>query len=441
MGYLIPAHENSVVGVFGSFLVDIGDEQSIEQSLSTFSGHIQNITGILKQVNSKSLVLLDELGAGTDPAEGAALAIAIIEELRAGGARVMATTHYAELKMYALETEGIQNAGSEFDLKTLRPTYRLNIGTPGRSNAFLIGEKYGISHDIIQNAKRHMSGEQRRFEAVVAELDDMKLVLEEQKKQIESLKESADEQLKQARKQKEQLVRQGEKELEEARLKAKELSDQVQTEAYDLLDELKSIEKEKRDGNAKRTRRARQIARREASDLYDDEDFGKQPQERDYKKLTTVKEGQQVFLPDMNKVAMVTSAPDRSDQVELRIGAIRTTLPLDRLAALPKEKKQQQKEKAASQQPSQSKRKFTARTSNSELNLLGKTVEEAILEADRFLDDAVLSGHETVYIIHGKGTGTLRSAIDQHLRSHRSVKSYRLGEYGEGGDGVTVVQL
>lgn len=440
LGYLIPAHDSSAVCVFSQILVDIGDEQSIEQSLSTFSGHMNNIAGILQVVDAKSLVLLDELGAGTDPAEGAALAIAIIEQLRASGARIMATTHYAELKMFALETPGVQNAGSEFDVETLRPTYRLIVGVPGRSNAFLISEKLGIPQNVIETARRHMSSEQRRFETVLTQLEDLKLGYKEQQDEIERLKDAAANQLANAKKERDALIEQGENELAAARQKAKSLADEVQDKAYALMDELKQIEKQQRTSSAQKAQRAREIARKEAETLLGKATRGQAEETISFVPLKTAAAGQEVFVPEMKKIASVITGPDKNGMVEVRMGAMKTKIPLVKLAAPPK---MQNREKPARKGGVTSARvgAIGARAPQAEINLLGKTVNEALIETDTFIDNALMSGLSPLYIIHGRGTGALRSAIQQHLRGNKNVKSFRLGQYGEGEDGVTVVEL
>ncbi len=439
MGYLLPAADTSSICVFKEILVDIGDEQSIEQSLSTFSGHIRNITDILKQAGPNSLVLLDELGAGTDPAEGAALAVSIIERLRTLGACVMATTHYAELKLFALDTTGVQNAGCEFDVETLRPTYRLVVGVPGRSNAFFIGEKLGIPTEVIESAKRHMSSEQRRFEAVLGQLEDMKRDVQEKETEIEHLRYIADHQVEEAKQKREALILQGEAELSAARSRAKALSDEVENRAYQLMDEMKRLEKDKRKSESQKAQRAREIARKDASGLANTAKHGEAKERLHFVPLTQVKIGQEVFVPQLQKVATVIGLPNKNNQVEVRMGALRTKFVLSELA-----KPQQQSSKPPKQKGQTSITRHTAassRASQFELNLLGKTVEEALMETDLFIDSAIMRGLTPIYIIHGRGTGALRSAITQHLRRHKNVASFRLGRYGEGEDGVTVAEL
>lgn len=446
LGYLIPAHDTSTVCVFEQILVDIGDEQSIEQSLSTFSGHIKNITEILAVVNDKSLVLLDELGAGTDPGEGAALAISIIEQMRKAKALVMATTHYAELKMFALDTAGVQNAGSEFNIETLRPTYRLIVGVPGRSNAFLISEKLGIPQSVIENAKQHMSHEQRRFETVLAQLEDLKLEFNKQKQEIARLNYETTHQLESAQKQKELLIQQGEEELAIARRQAKVLVDEVQNKAYDLAEEIKRMERDKKTSNAQKAQRAREIAKKDTEQLMTTAKKGEVSVVKTYKALESVCVGQEVYWPEMEKIAYVLSLSDRSNMVEIRAGVMKTKVPLSALSTIPKAKKSKnntkQRQRAGHGANGVMKQNdLTPRSAQAELNLLGKTVDEAIYETDQFLNAAMLSGLTTVYIIHGRGTGALRSAIQSHLQGNKDIVEYRLGRYGEGEDGVTVVEL
>lgn len=437
LGYLIPAHDSSSVCVFEQILVDIGDEQSIEQSLSTFSGHMKNIAGIMQLAGPRALVLLDELGAGTDPAEGAALAVSIIESLRATGARIMATTHYAELKLFALDTAGVQNAGSEFDIESLRPTYKLIVGVPGRSNAFLIGEKLGLPQAIIENAKQQLSSEQRRFETVLAQLEDAKKELTRQENEILELQNAASIQLERAKAKREELIRQGEEELAAARRKAKDLSAEVENKAYELMDEMRRLEKDSRKAAAQKAQRAREIARKDAGALFA-KGGADNTQSFNHTPLTQVRLGQEVYVPSMSKTATVTALPNKTGLVEIRMGSIKTKMALMNLAAPPAKTPPKKHTAGAGHRGGQ--RSFD-RTPASEINLLGKTVDEALMEADQFLDNAVMSGLNTVYIIHGRGTGALRKAITQHLRGHKHVKSYRLGTYGEGEDGVTVAEL
>ncbi|HJB68698.1 MAG TPA: endonuclease MutS2 [Candidatus Fournierella excrementigallinarum] len=439
-GLLIPAHEHSTVCVFTDYLVDIGDEQSIEQSLSTFSGHMKKITGILDNAFKGSLVLLDELGAGTDPAEGAALAVSIIEQLRIQGALVMATTHYSELKVFALETAGVVNASCEFDVESLRPTYKLSVGVPGKSNAFLISEKLGLPARVIQRAQTHLASDDKRLDDVLAQLDDLKLQLKESQAEAEKAKAEAEKMLEKAREKCDALVRQGETELEAARLKARQMAQQVQAEAYALTDELHKLQKDDKQSAAQRAARAREIARKDSERLFSKSDVAHNPV-RQFVPLKEVRVGQEVVIAEYDQLATVTSLPDRNGMVEVRAGIIKTKVPLSGLKAPDKLQKPQKKGGRAAPAPRSATVQRVERSASMEINLLGMTVEEALMETDQFIDHAVMNGQTMVYLIHGKGTGALRNAIHQHLRGHKNVKSFRLGRYGEGEAGVTVVEL
>lgn len=438
-GLLIPAHEQSTVCVFSEYLVDIGDEQSIEQSLSTFSGHMKKITGILDNAYKNTLVLLDELGAGTDPAEGAALAVSIIEQLRIQGALIMATTHYSEMKVFALETPGVMNASCEFDVESLRPTYKLSVGVPGKSNAFLISEKLGVPPRVIQRAQTHLTNDDKRLDSVLAQLDDLKLQLKASQDEVEKAKAEAEQKLESARKKYDALVKQGETELEAARLKARQMAQQVQDEAYRLIDELRKLQKDEKTSAAQRAARAREIARKETEGLYGKTDVVHDVV-KEFVPLKQVKVGQEVVIADIEQTATVMSLPDRNGLVEVRAGILKTKVPLSNLKAPDKLKKPANNGKPKPQ-PRSTTVQRVQRKASMEINLLGMTVEEALMETDQFIDHVVMNGQTMVYLIHGKGTGALRKAIHAHLRGHRNVKSFRLGQYGEGEAGVTVVEL
>ncbi len=435
-GFLIPAHESSVVCHFREYLVDIGDEQSIEQSLSTFSSHMSRISGILQRAGSGTLALIDELGAGTDPAEGAALAVSILEQLRRQGSLVMATTHYAELKVYALETPGVVNASCEFNVETLMPTYKLSVGVPGKSNAFLISAKLGIPQALIDAARDHMSSDDKRLDSVLAQLDDLKLQLKGAREEAEKARYEAEHALEKAEKERDALVEQGRQELENARRQAHDLMQQVQNEAYALTDELRRIQKDEKASAAQRAVRAREIARKDTETLLRRTDS--KPAAREYVPLKEVQVGQEVVIAELNQPATVMARPDRDGMVEVRAGIMKTKVPLAGLRAPDKmEKRPRQEPRRANTRVQLDK----GRKTSMELNLLGYTVEEALGEVDKFLDSGMLRGQQTLYIIHGNGTGALRSAIQKHLRTHKAVKSFRLGRYGEGESGVTVVEL
>ena len=436
-GFLIPAHESSVVCNFREYLVDIGDEQSIEQSLSTFSGHMKRISGILDLAGHGTLTLLDELGAGTDPAEGAALAVSILEQLRRQGSLLMATTHYAEMKVYALETPGVVNASCEFNVETLMPTYKLSVGVPGKSNAFLISAKLGIPQNIIDAARSHMSNDDKRLDSVLAQLDDLKLQLKEAQGDAEKARYEAEHALESAEKKRDDLIKKGEQELEDARRRAHELMQNVQNEAYALTDELRRIQKDEKTSAAQRAVRAREIARKDTETLLKKTDSKPKPT-REFVPLKEVQIGQEVLIADLNQLATVTARPDRNGMVEVRAGIMKTKVPLAGLCAPDKMDKRPAREPRRSSTRVQLDKSCKA---SMEINLLGYTVDEALAEVDKFLDSGMLRGQQTLYIIHGNGTGALRTAIQKHLRTHKAVKSFRPGRYGEGENGVTVVEL
>lgn len=449
-GFLIPADENSEVCVFEDFLVDIGDEQSIEQSLSTFSGHIAKIKGILNLARPKTLVLLDELGAGTDPAEGAALAIAILEALRSRGVLMMATTHYAELKVFALETQGVVNASCEFDIETLRPTYRLSVGVPGKSNAFLISEKLGVPAYVIEAANRHLSSENKRLDAVLSQLDELKIELRASQDEAARLQYEATHQLEAAQKKRDALIAQGENELEAARAKARAMAQSVEAEAYALTEELRRLQKDEKMSAAQRAIRAREIAKKDSEKLFIQSEVVHEAK-KEFVPLKSVTVGQEVCIASLGQNAIVMALPDRNGDVLVRAGIIKTKVKLKGLkqpekliknAPKPKTKAQERySRKTAGKNAGGGKVERVERSVKMECNLIGLTVEEALHEAELFLDHALLSGQSIVYLIHGNGTGALRTAIHQRLRGHRQVKSFRLGRYGEGESGVTVVEF
>ena len=436
-GFLIPAHESSVVCNFREYLVDIGDEQSIEQSLSTFSGHMKRISGILELAGHGTLTLLDELGAGTDPAEGAALAVSILEQLRRQGSLLMATTHYAEMKVYALETPGVVNASCEFNVETLMPTYKLSVGVPGKSNAFLISSKLGIPQNIIDAARSHMSNDDKRLDSVLAQLDDLKLQLKVAQGDAEKARYEAEHALESAEKKRDELIKKGEQELEDARRRAHDLMQNVQNEAYALTDELRRIQKDEKTNAAQRAVRAREIARKDTETLLKKTDSKPKPA-RDFVPLKEVQIGQEVLIAELNQLATVTARPDRNGMVEVRAGIMKTKVPLSGLCVPDKMDKRPAREPRRSSTRVQLDK---SRKASMEINLLGYTVDEALAEVDKFLDSGMLRGQQTLYIIHGNGTGALRTAIQKHLRTHKAVKSFRPGRYGEGENGVTVVEL
>ncbi len=442
-GLMPPVGDGSSLSVFTDVLVDIGDEQSIEQSLSTFSAHVTNQIEILKKAHGSSLVLLDELGAGTDPVEGAALAIAILEQLRSQGARVAATTHYAELKAYAIQTEGVENGSCEFDVATLRPTYRLLVGVPGRSNAFAISERLGMDEALVDRARELVSGDNRRLEDVVTELDNRRQALEEELARTREMSRAAEQAAERARRELEQLETEKERELDRARGEARRILDRARAEAEQLMDELDALRKQKNAAEfALQAQSARSQLRSRLREVDNAIDPVRERRADGYVLPRPLQAGDTVLLVDIDKKATVLAPVDSSGNVEVQAGIIRTRVPLSNLRLV------KDKGPAAGIDRAGGGRSRThglesraSRMVKTEIDLRGQTTEEALLEVDRFLDDAVMSGLEQVTVIHGKGTGALRAAVQQHLKGHPSVKSFRLGTYGEGETGVTVVEL
>ena len=442
-GLLIPVGDNSQVSVFQKVLVDIGDEQSIEQSLSTFSAHMTNVIRILDEAEEGSLVLLDELGAGTDPVEGAALAVAILERLRGQGARIGATTHYAELKAYAIHTPGVENASCEFDVASLRPTYRLLIGVPGRSNAFAITERLGMDTDLVQNARALVSGDDQRLEEVVTRLDARRQELEGEIAGAESARHRAERAARQAEEKLEDIQTRRDQEMDRARAEARRIVEKARAEAQRLMDELDDLRRQKESAEfAERTRAAKSQLKSRLRRMDDAIDPVTEKDNEDYVLPRPVVVGDTVQLVDMGLKAVVLKAADDKGLVEVQAGAIRTRTPVSNLR-LYESKRAEKKGRTVpvSGAKSVGLTSRMERSVHTDLDLRGQTVEEALLEVDRFLDNAVLCGLDRVTVIHGKGTGALRSAVHSHLKGHKQVKGFRLGAYGEGETGVTVVEL
>lgn len=430
-GLMIPAADNSRLSVFQQVLADIGDEQSIEQSLSTFSAHMMNIIRILEQAGEHSLVLLDELGAGTDPVEGAALAMSILEALRTQGARIASTTHYAELKAFALQTSGVENGCCEFDVATLRPTYRLLIGVPGRSNAFAISRRLGMSSTIVERAKELVSAENTRFEDVVQNLEQSRQGLEAERQEAMRLSMEAQKARQEAQEEKEKIKLQCEAELERARTEARNLVARARAQTDALFNELDDLRRQKKaDAQAKARLKSGLRA------MENDADPVKERQRETYVLPRKLKAGDEVLIFDLDKNATVLEEEDSSGNVLVQAGIIKTRVPVGNLRLL--EKKKQKKQVGSATRTVRSRAEAPVMR---ELDLRGETASEALLDLDNFIDGALLSGIQMLTVIHGKGTGVLRKAVQEHLRRHPSVKSYRLGTFGEGENGVTIVEL
>jgi len=428
-GLMIPAADNSRLSVFRRVLVDIGDEQSIEQSLSTFSAHITNIIGILKLANRSTLCVIDELGAGTDPIEGAALAVAILEKLRERGAKIAATTHYAELKEYALKTDGVENGCCEFDVKTLRPTYKLLIGIPGKSNAFAISKQLGMEDDVIARAKLLTSSESRQFEDVVESLEESRQELNEELEKAR--RAAADAAAKQAEAEKalERAKTDAKRELDMAKHKAQELAAKTRAQAYAIIDELEKAKKERRYEAEEKSK-----FKSSMKSLEETADPIKESADDGYKLPRPLKKGDNVLIFDIDKKAVVLEEPEK-DSVLVQAGIIKTRVKLSNLRLL------EQKNVSMQQRRERTVTRSIRSDSKNEIDVRGQTADEAVLNVDQAIDSCVLSNIHLLTIIHGKGTGVLRSEIQKFLRHHKAVKSFRLGTFGEGESGVTIVEI
>lgn len=435
-GLHIPARDRSELAVFKQVYADIGDEQSIEQSLSTFSSHMTNIVSFLQDVDENSLVLFDELGAGTDPTEGAALAIAILSYLHGRGIRTMATTHYSELKVYALSTSGVENACCEFDVESLRPTYRLLIGIPGKSNAFAISGKLGLPDYIIEDAKARLSEQDVSFEDLISDLETSKRTIEKEQEEIAAYKIEIEALKSQAQQKQERIEEQRERILAEAREKA----NTILRDAKDVADEtIKNFRKfGKENISAAEMEKERERLRKKMKENTASSSLKVQKQKKAYKP-TDFKLGESVKVLSMNLTGTISSLPDSRGNVTVQMGILRSQVHISDLEIIEQANPYAPK---SFKRTSKGKLKMSKSLSVSpEINLLGKTVDEAVSELDKYLDDALLSHLSTVRVVHGKGTGALRKGIHEFLRRQKHVKSYRLGEFGEGDAGVTIVEL
>ncbi|MBR4858300.1 MAG: endonuclease MutS2 [Clostridia bacterium] len=440
-GLMIPAGDRSEISVFDKILSDIGDEQSIEQSLSTFSAHMTNIISIFEDADDSSLILIDELGAGTDPVEGAALAISILEALHFKGAKIAATTHYAELKAYALETPRVENGCCEFDVATLRPTYRLLIGVPGKSNALAISEKLGLDISVINRAQDLVSSENKAFENVVDRLEDTRRRMEDEYERAKQLSEKAEKERAEAEKIKADAQKLREKEMENARSQALRVVEQAKREAYTLLQELDKLKKEqqKTKDAAELARRAKSLVKKgiESIDSAADPIIGIEDDDKDYVLPRALVTGDTVIIRDIGKTAKVLSPADKNGNVEVQAGSIKTRVKLANLKLCENAPKKQEKKSTVRLQ-GESRLNMAAST---RLDLRGMTVDECLIELDRFIDQGLRTGLNEFTVVHGKGTGALRTAVTRYLKASPYVKTSRLGLYGEGEDGVTIVTL
>ena len=443
-GLLIPVSDGSAISVFENILVDIGDSQSIEQNLSTFSSHTNKVIEILATADEKSLVLLDELGSGTDPVEGSALAVSIIRRLIFNGARLMVTTHYQELKVFAIDTPNVQNASCEFDIETLRPTYRLIVGSPGKSNAFAISESLGMPSDIIEEAKSSVSDANTRLEEVISKLESSRLELEHERETAEKLRREAEEHEKILREEREKLEKFKSDELEKARLQAMTIIEQTKVQSNELIDELEKLrrEKDKKDFSAN-VSGVKSKSRQSFNKMYDIANpVSSADLNEGYVLPRKLKRGDTVYVVDLQRKGIVSGDPDGSEFVFVQMGVMKTKMNISRLR-LEEAPKITVGNKSVKKQKNKAGKVGVKveRRGKMELDIRGCACDEGIYQLDSFIDQAVMSNISTIWIIHGKGTGLLRSAVHNRLKSHPSVKTFRLGVYGEGEDGVTIAEL
>lgn len=437
-GLHIPANELSEVCVFENVYADIGDEQSIEQSLSTFSSHMKTIVGMMEKCAKGDLVLFDELGAGTDPVEGAALAVSVIGYARQMGAFVAATTHYSELKTFALTTDGVENASCEFDVGTLRPTYRLLTGIPGKSNAFAIAARLGLQPVILERAKEQLSSENTRFEDVLAQLEKERRLLEKYKAEAERLRSAAQSERDKAENLRDKSEDEADRIVENARLKADRILKDARMTAETVFAELADIKK-KSSKNKEQNLAAAKAALRGVITQTETE-LHKKKEKRTVENTTAIHKGDEVQLINVsNIVAVVLTEPDSNGNMQVQAGIMKTSVNVNEVR--PVKKQNAQKPKMPRPSAGGATRELKLNAAASEVDVRGMCAEEAIIEVDQFLSSAMMSSLPSVRIIHGKGTGVLRNAIQQHLKRNKRIKTVRNGVYGEGENGVTVVEF
>jgi len=435
-GLHIPAGEGTVLSVFNKVFADIGDEQSIEQSLSTFSSHMKNIVNILENIDDRTLVLFDELGAGTDPTEGAALAMAILEHLKDRGCTVVATTHYSQLKVYAVTTPYVENACCEFDVETLKPTYKLLIGVPGRSNAFAISKRLGLIDSVIERAKSYLTSEEIKFEDMLLNIEKNLNQSESEKLQAQLLKQEAEKIKSEMENEKRKLEEKKEKILREAREEARKLLLNAKQEADNILYEMRRIQKERENVQSQKAAEEMRLKLKNNIDSIEN-DLSKtvMPKNTLVKPPKNLKPGDSVLIVNLNQRGTVISSPDKDGEAIVQVGIMKINVHITNLKLVDEQKEQIYKTGVGEISVSK------AKNIRSEIDVRGMPLDDALEAIDKYLDDVVISGLPEICIIHGKGTGTLRNGIHQYLKSNKRVSSYRLGKYGEGEDGVTIVQL
>ena len=439
-GLHIPADEGSVVTVCNNILVDIGDEQSIEQSLSTFSSHMVNIVSFMGAVNNRSLVLFDELGVGTDPVEGAALAVSIIDFVRSKGAMCAATTHYAELKAYALDTEGVCNASCEFDVETLKPTYKLIIGTPGKSNAFAISEKLGLPREIIDSAESYISSDNRKFEDIIGQLEHSRIEMDKAREDTERMRADYERFKAESEKKIKDRLAESERELEKARQKAVSMVTSAKASSDFIMEQMDKVRKARDAENlGSELDRARKAVRdhwRENSDKFDPVE--KPKVDENYVLPRKLKKGDLVLIVSLGSEATLLEEPDKSGNVRVRAGILTTRVNIKDLRLKEDEPKVISGDKKIKASTYSVTRSTTFRD---EIDLRGMTGDEAWLAVDKYFDEATLANVRTLRLIHGKGTGALKTALWKFLKGDKRISSFRIGQFGEGDGGVTIVEL
>ena len=435
-GLHIPANEGTEMSVFHRVFADIGDEQSIEQNLSTFSSHMTNIVRILKDADDHSLVLLDELGAGTDPTEGAALAMSILESLRGRGTVTVSTTHYSELKVYAISTAGVENACCEFDVETLKPTYKLLIGVPGKSNAFAISKRLGLSDEILDAAREFLSQEDIKFEDILMSIERNRSESEKERMAAESARVEIEKLKKELADQKSRLDTQKEKMLREAREDARKILLEAKREAEELVDQMKRLDRERE--LADREKAAEEVRlklKNKLNRLEDSLTEAVMPKQGYVKPPENLKAGDTVLIVNLNQKGVVINPPGENGEAIVQAGIMKINVHVSNLRLVDEQKIQMGRMGTGKLGVSKT------MSISTEIDLRGRLLDEAVDAVDKFLDDACLAGLHEVTVIHGKGTGALRSGIHQFLRTNRHVRTFRLGKYGEGDSGVTLVEL
>lgn len=440
-GLMIPVSDGSQISVFENILVDIGDSQSIEQNLSTFSAHMTNVIKIINKANENSLIIIDELGSGTDPLEGSALAISIIERLKSQNAKLLITTHYQELKMYALNTPQVENASCEFNIQTMKPTYRIIIGSAGKSNAFEISKSLGMPIDVIDSAKNLIDDDSKEFEKIIEKLENSRLELENKNAEIEKLRIEIKENSNKVKSELEEIQKTKDIELEKARQTAMTIIERTKAQSNALIDELETIRRQQNKENfGEKVSNAKRGVKGKFNKMYDTANpiTDRPVYDDNYTLPRELKQGDSVFITNLNKKGIVASKPDKNGSIFVQVGIMRTKVSIENLRLI---EKPNIKENKSTNRVSKKIISKVDRKVSMECDIRGRSADEGVYEMDAYIDSAVLSGLKTITIIHGKGTGILRKAVHNRLRNHPNVKSFRLGVYGEGEDGVTIVEL